>query len=247
MADMKFKTLLFLFIFALNSCSNKSYYYVEDNKPEQVIESGSDSAAYMRAFQIFVISKKAYAKMKESNIAQYLNAPGEFHLLNQDRKDITNSVYFSNKESLKQDCIARVNNLPTTSLEQTAKPATDGNQTRGAKYDTAGLYLAMVKILSAKFVTKEYSNYKDIQLIYKNTGNKKISAIRFKWYGENAFNEPADMGGLKRGWGTGFVDDGLRAGKTDSGSWNILSRDGKKILIAYPYEIAFEDGTKWSL
>ncbi len=82
---------------------------------------------------------------------------------------------------------------------------------------------------------------------YKNVSGKKISAIRFKWYGENSFDEPADMGGLKEGWGSGFADDGLRVGATDYGTWSILSRDGKKILIAYPYEVAFADGTKWDL
>ena len=55
------------------------------------------------------------------------------------------------------------------------------------------------------------------------------------------------MGGLQEGWGSGFSDDGLRAGGTDYGTWSILSKDGKKVLIAYPYEVAFDDGTKWEL
>lgn len=103
-----------------------------------------------------------------------------------------------------------------------------------------------MKVLSARFVSDGYSSYKDVALSYKNVSNKKISAIRFKWYGENSFNEPVDMGSSE-GWGSGFDDDGLRPGAKGYGHWNVLSRDGKKILIAYPYEVAFEDGTKWLL
>ena len=110
-----------------------------------------------------------------------------------------------------------------------------------------GLYLAAIKVVSAKFVTKEYSNYKDIALRYKNVSDKVVTAIRFKWYGENAFNEPADIGALSEGWGGGFTDDALRPGATDYGQWSILSRDGKKVLIAYPYEVVFKDGSKWEL
>ena len=55
------------------------------------------------------------------------------------------------------------------------------------------------------------------------------------------------MSGLDRGWGGGFSDDPLRPGATDYGTWSILSKDGKKVLIAYPYEVAFEDGTTWLL
>ena len=62
-----------------------------------------------------------------------------------------------------------------------------------------------------------------------------------------SFNEPADMGGLRDGWGGGFTDDGLRPGSTSYGEWSIFSKDGKKVLIAYPYEVAFDDGTKWEL
>jgi hypothetical protein len=84
-------------------------------------------------------------------------------------------------------------------------------------------------------------------LRFKNVSGKTVTGIRFKWYGENAFNEPADMGGLQEGWGSGFTHNPLRPGGTDYGQWSILSRDGKKVLIAYPYEVVFKDGTKWEL
>ena len=147
---------------------------------------------------------------------------------------------------LEKNITKSINDLPN-SIEESANKIREERHGVGAKYDTGGLYLAPVKVFSAKFVTKEYSNYKDISLRYKNVSKKNVTAIRFKWYGENAFNEPADMGGIIQGWGNGFTDDLLKPGANDYGEWSILSKDGKKVLIAYPYEVAFADGTKWIL
>lgn len=118
---------------------------------------------------------------------------------------------------------------------------------KDALFDTAGISQAPVKVLSAKLVKQEYSNRKDIRLAWKNVSGNKIAAIRFKWYGLNAFGEPADMGssGIIKGMGGGLADRSLAPGKTDSGEWSIMSNDGKKIVLAWPYEVAFEDGTKW--
>lgn len=113
--------------------------------------------------------------------------------------------------------------------------------------DTVGVYKAPIKVTKAVFFEEEYSNYKSVRLTYTNVSGKVISAVKFKWYGENAFGEPADAGGFLAGYGSGFMDDKLRPGKTTTGTWSILSRDGKKILRAWAYEVAFEDGTKWAL
>lgn len=114
-------------------------------------------------------------------------------------------------------------------------------------FDTVGLWSAPVKVLKSRLVKREYSNYKDISITYKNMSNKDISAIRFKWYGENAFGDPADMGsaGLQQGFGGGFDDDGLGAGETTTSQWSILSNNAKRVVLAWPCEIVFEDGTKW--
>lgn len=118
---------------------------------------------------------------------------------------------------------------------------------KDAAFDTAGISQAPVKVLTAKLVGREYSNSKDIHLAWKNVSSKQVAAIRFKWYGLNAFGEPADMGNtsILAGFGSGFVDRSLKPGKSDSGSWGIMSKDGKKIVLVWPYEVAFEDGTKW--
>lgn len=241
-----FITWLFFLTFCLSSCMTKKYYYLEDGGHEQVIEADSDSAAYLKAFEYFQISKKVYTDMKKSYTNSTLAEPISFDLLNDKRENITYKVSFVQKDSFEQAYSNDIKILPNNFEDSKTRSIEERNGV-GAKYDTAGLHLSPVKILSAKFVSKEYSNYKDIRLTYKNVSGKKISAIRFKWYGENAFNEPADMSGLVKGWGGGFSDDVLRPGATDYGTWNILSRDGKKVLIAYPYEVAFEDGTKWIL
>jgi hypothetical protein len=116
-----------------------------------------------------------------------------------------------------------------------------------ALFDTVGLWNAPVKVTKARFIEKEYSNYKDIQLSYKNVSGKRISAIRFSWHGKNAFGDNADMGGVFEGFGSGFTDDAISPGRTVTSQWAILSKDGKKIILAWPTEVAFEDGTKWKI
>ena len=239
-------TGLFLLTLYLSSCMTKKYYYVEDGRDEKVISADSDSSAYLTAFQYFQVSKKVYNDMKKSYSSASLTEPISFDLLNDKRESIIYKIAFANKDSLEKVYINNINKLPN-SVEESKTRIMEEKNGIGAKYDTAGLYLSPVKILFAKFVTEEYSKFRGIRLSYKNVGRKKISAIRFRWYGENSFNEPADMSYLGKGWGGGVSEDPLRPGATDYGIWSNLSRDGKKILIAYPFEVAFDDGTTWLL
>ncbi len=103
-----------------------------------------------------------------------------------------------------------------------------------------------IAIVSSQLVKKEYSNYKDIFIAYKNQGQKEIDGIKFKWYGENVFGEPADMGNaIEKGFGGGFCDDKLKIGKSDEATFGINSQDAKKIVKVWVTEIVFTDGTKW--
>lgn len=113
-------------------------------------------------------------------------------------------------------------------------------------WDTIGVSNAPIKVISSKLI-KRSSLGRDIRLVWKNVSNKNITAIRFRWYGLNAFNRPADMGinSMAEGFGGGFTDDLIRPGKTDYGEWSIISRDGKKVVLAWPVEVVFEDGSKW--
>nr|WP_068890373.1 hypothetical protein [Pedobacter panaciterrae] len=116
-----------------------------------------------------------------------------------------------------------------------------------AFFDTSGLSKSPVKVTRAILFKKEYSSYRDIRLTYKNISRKPVAGIKFRWRGINAFGDPADMGGTQEGYGGGFTDDVLKPGKTETGEWSILSRDGKKVVLAWPIEIAFTDGSKWEL
>ena len=88
-------------------------------------------------------------------------------------------------------------------------------------------------ILSAKLVKREYSSNRDITLSFKNVFTKTITGIKFSWYGENAFSDPADMGGtVAIGFGGGFTDDAVKPGRADYGTWGIFSKDGKTIILA---------------
>ncbi|MRG48377.1 hypothetical protein GFS24_24895 [Chitinophaga sp. SYP-B3965] len=236
---MKLISLVVLSIL-LHSCKiSKKYYYTQDDKEEEIIEAATDSAAYLEAHKKFEIAKKVYNDMNETYGRLHSERPIKFKLLNEKREDITYLIHFEKKDSLEKNTSDLVNSLSNPIEERE-------NAIHKSKYDTVGLYMAPIKILNARFIEKEYSNYKDVELRFKNVCKKKVAAIRFKWYGENAFNEPADMGVID-GWGSGFTDDALRPGAVDYGVWNVLSKDGKKILIAYPYEVAFEDGSKWVL
>lgn len=119
--------------------------------------------------------------------------------------------------------------------------------TKKLAFDTNGLFTAPIKVLIARPYQEDYSNYKGVHLEYKNVSTKTVEGIRFRWYGVNAFGEDADMTGIQPGLGGGFTDSQLKPSKTDGANWNILSRDLKKIVIAYPTEVAFSDGTKWKL
>lgn len=117
-----------------------------------------------------------------------------------------------------------------------------------AMFDPVGLYNAPVRVLVAKMIPKEYSSYRSVYLKFKNVSTKEIAGIKFKWYGTNAFNEPADLGSTyAAGFGGGFTDDNLKPGRSKALEWDVLSRDGKKIKLAWPYEVSFIDGTSWKV
>ncbi|MBS1773147.1 MAG: hypothetical protein JST82_09805 [Bacteroidetes bacterium] len=244
---MKPSIMLFCITVLLASCSHmgkKAYYYTEDGLKEDTIYAYNDSQAYLEAVKKFQISLKVYREMKDAFADYSGTQPLQFIITNDKHEDIS-GVNFKNKDSLVAMTQIGIDTIPS-SLKENVK--TIKERTQGALlYDTTGLYAAPVKVLNARFTHKDYSTYKDVTLTFKNVSGKKISAIRFRWYGINAFNEAADMTGMIDGWGGGFDDDALRIGETRTATWDALSRDGKKIQIAFPYEVAFDDGTNWKL
>lgn len=114
-------------------------------------------------------------------------------------------------------------------------------------FDTIGVSESPIQVLSAKFAEDDYSSYKDVLITFRNVSKKNISGVKFKWYGVNVFGEPASFigGGFIDGFGGGYTDHIIRPGEKRTSEWDGQSRDGKKILKAWPYEIVFEDGSKW--
>lgn len=221
------------------SCSSREYKYIEHgsdiNKVSERIEATSDLNAYSQAYQKFLVSKKISTDMQEAYHTGSI--PVGFELLNDKNQEVSTLIDDTKKDSIENNLRKLIN--PIKSI---IKQNYDSTQKVFAiKEETCP-----VKIISAKPVQEDYSSYKNVYLSYKNISKKTITGIKFKWKGENAFGEPADMG-YSDGQGGGFSDDKLRAGRTDNGTWNVLSRDLKKITKAWVYEVVFEDGSKWKL
>lgn len=105
-----------------------------------------------------------------------------------------------------------------------------------------------IKIVSWKLFKNQYSDHKDIELIYKNVSKKKIGAIRFEWYSENAFNKPASgKFFFIKGKAEGYTHLPINAKQTRSQIWENFSTDAKTIISARVYFVAFSDGTTWKL
>lgn len=117
---------------------------------------------------------------------------------------------------------------------------------KSMEFDTVGVSTAPIKIIKYKLVDREYSNYKDMVITCKNISSKPIEGIRFRWYGETVFGDPAHMGSMIfDGFGTGESDEKLGIGKNQTLHWSMISRDAKKNIQTWPTEVVFSDGSKW--
>jgi hypothetical protein len=136
----------------------------------------------------------------------------------------------SESEKRNEEYDKELQDLKNIELGQKIVDSITKNSLKNIYTDTTGVGNSPIKVYKYKLVEKEYStSYKDIKLYYKNVSKKNISAIRFEWYGENAFNEPADMGSsINLGAGGGFTDELLKVGASDNGIWEISSNDVKK-------------------
>lgn len=114
--------------------------------------------------------------------------------------------------------------------------------------DTLGLYQSPINVKSFKIIKSESGNYRNVKLTYKNNSMKTVTAIKFRWKGLNAFDEPADLGSaFADGYGSGFTDVILKQGKSQTSVWPVLSRDAKELTLAWVTEVVYEDGSKWKL
>lgn len=132
------------------------------------------------------------------------------------------------------------------SAEDRIKEMTNNSLSR-ALMDTAGLYKSPIKVLKSSFIKREYGNYRDVSITFKNIGTKRIAGVKFMWKALDAFKKPAEAGGSVDGFGSGFTDEEIKPGSTLTVEWNVSSKNGKTIVLAWPFEVAYADGTSWKL
>ncbi|WP_409965984.1 hypothetical protein PIECOFPK_02391 [Mycovorax composti] len=230
---MKKIFIILLVICSFYACTNNNYKYVDSNGKSETIEATNDKEAYSLAVRKFNSDKMIHSKISKS-LGLQDDGPISFDLYNSKGDRVFEIV---NEDSIKAH-VSKVVDKVTQPIDEIVKNSIFS--------DTAKLKDAPIKVTKARFYQEEYSNFKGVSLTFKNISSKKVTAIRFKWYGENAFGEPADAGGFN-GWGGGFTDKSLSPGRSMTLQWNVLSRDGKKIIVAYPTEVVFEDGGKWAI
>jgi hypothetical protein len=103
----------------LTACKQKTtYYYSEDGKNRMTIEEVSDSAAYMKAFFNFQVSKKLYKDEKAVNPTIRRKEPQTFSLSNHLKQEITTTVQFQKKDSLENSVIHKMKLLPNYFLKK---------------------------------------------------------------------------------------------------------------------------------
>ncbi len=105
-----------------------------------------------------------------------------------------------------------------------------------------------IKIIKATIRESSYSDHKDIEIVFKNTGKKTIKAIKFEWSCVNSFDEPAN--------GKYFYAEGnykeksailLKPGQTQTEYWEDFSTDADKVTKIKATYIVYTDCTKWKL
>ncbi|SNR34468.1 hypothetical protein [Flavobacterium sp. ov086] len=122
------------------------------------------------------------------------------------------------------------------------------DSTKNSFIKTHNIKGSPVKIISARLFKSQYSDHKDIELVYKNVTLKNIKAIRFEWYCENAFDKPASgRNFFMKGKSDGFSSTLLRPKERKSQVWEDFSTDANTIISARAYYVVFSDGTKWKL
>lgn len=111
--------------------------------------------------------------------------------------------------------------------------------------DTVGMANSPIQIVQSEIKENYLTQNKDIILLIKNVSGKKVLACRVKWYAENAFGEPVDMGNGNEGLGAGQTETALDPGEQKQLSWPLENPAARHVIAAWAYEVVFSDGRKW--
>ena len=174
----------------LTSCDNtKNYKYVEiDNeegilggnttteKDPKTINAATDSAAYLEAYQNYCISLKVNRDMKQS-LGTASAIPTGFKLYDDKGTDITNSVFFADKEKQEKEIKDRI-----FSMENSIQESVDRN-----KKEKVELFKQTAKVDSSKIneLEKYFRKRKD-----EFSNNKRI------WYEPKSAPRYTDRNGI---------------------------------------------------
>lgn len=105
-----------------------------------------------------------------------------------------------------------------------------------------------VTIVTSNLSIAQYSDHKNIKIVFKNSSKKNIQAIKLEWYCENSFDEPANGKSFYgKGKYTGEIARLLEPGRIDFKIWEDFSTDANRIIKVRAYYVVFTDGTKWEL
>ena len=103
-----------------------------------------------------------------------------------------------------------------------------------------------VEIIKAEIHKNEYSDHKNIHVIFKNSSTKSIKAIKFEWFCLNSFDKPASthyffIKGKFKEKHTALI----QPGKTEEVIWEDFSTDANSISFIRAYLVVYVDGSKW--
>lgn len=115
------------------------------------------------------------------------------------------------------------------------------------KDDSVKIANAPIKVTNFKIVKVEYSDYRNVQVTYKNVSDKTIEAIKFGIKGRTAFDKPAEFTGGFNGKVYGNIDEPIKPNKSNTVTFAVNSSDLKFIDYVRPYEIVYSDGEKFKL
>lgn len=235
------KTVIpFLLIILLYACNNgKTYYYKDASTSYIKILAKNDTVAYKDAFKKFIVARKIYQDVSTSSDKSNLNDPVAFSLLDANMNDITNAIQFPGRKAFEDRTESSVMSMSSI------VPQNDKTVQKISSQDTSQKFWSPVKVITSKFVRSKTSGLRNIQLSYRNVSDKTISNIKFRWFGVDVFDQPANMGGHSKGMGVGDVEQTINSGELIVNEWEISTNDAKRILTAYAYEVSFSDGTSW--
>jgi hypothetical protein len=86
---------------------------------------------------------------------------------------------------------------------------------------------------------------KDAQISSTNVGTKTIVAYRVRLAMWNSFGERVSY--LLNDTFRGFAERNIEPGQTNTATWSLYWATGVSRIVAWVYEVAYEDGSTWSL